>query len=102
MVLAGCAPFGPTLTNKTVVGIDHASLHTSEDVAAPLPYWQKQGWIIKYVPPYAPELHRIDSLWRRLTYPWLPFAAYAWLNALREAWETILSHVGSAYHITFA
>jgi hypothetical protein len=33
---------------------------------------------------------------------WLPFSAYECLNALSEALETILSHVGSEYQITFA
>jgi hypothetical protein len=91
-----------TLTKQPVVVIDHASIHTSAEFAARLPYWKKQGLIIQYLPPYAPELHLIDILWRRSTYTWLPFSAYACLNALREALETILSHVGSAYHITFA
>jgi len=41
-------------------------------------------------------------LWRRIKYTWLPFSAYECLNALIEALETILSHVGSEYQITFA
>src|SRR5437667_1700649 len=56
-----------------------------------MPSWKKQGLIIKYLPPYAPELNLIEILWRRIKYTWLPFSAYACLNALIEALEDILS-----------
>jgi transposase len=62
----------------------------------------QHGLIIKYLSPYSPELNLIEILWRRIKYTWLPFSAYACLNALSEALETILSHVGSEYQITFA
>jgi hypothetical protein len=94
--------FCQTPTKKTVVVIDHASIHTSEAFEDRLPSWKKKGLIIKYLPPYSPELNLIEILWRRITYTWLPFSAYACLNALSEALETILSHVGSEYQITFA
>ena len=66
------------------------------------PHWKKHGLIIKYLSPYSPELNLIEILWRRIKYTWLPFSAYACLNALSEALETILSQVGSEYQITFA
>jgi hypothetical protein len=98
---ACCATLCHTLTNKTVVIIDNASIHTSEEFADRLPYWKKTGLIIKYLPPYSPELNRIEILWRRIKYTWLPFSASECLNALSEALETILSRVGSEYQITF-
>jgi len=55
-----------------------------------IPYWKKQGLIIKYLPPYSPELNLIEILWLRIKYTWLPFSAYACLNALIEALEDIL------------
>jgi transposase len=102
VVIACFDAFCHTITKKTVVVIDNASIHTSEDFEDRIPYWKKPGVILKYLPPYAPELNLIDILWRRITYTWLPFSAYECLNALREALETILSHVGSEYQITFA
>src|SRR5713101_2289831 len=101
-VIACFDTFCQTLTKKTVVVIDNASIHTSEAFEDRLPYWKKKGLIIKYLPPYSPELNLIEILWRRIKYTWLPFSAYACLNALSEALETILSHVGSEYQITFA
>ena len=102
-VVSACfATFGQTRTPKPVVVIDKASIQTSDAFADRLPDWKKQGLIIQYLPPYAPELHLIEILWRRLKYTWLPFSAYECLNALSEALETILSRVGSEYQITFA
>jgi transposase len=102
-VVIGCFDaFGHTITHKTVVVMDNASIHRSEAFAERLPSWKKQGLIIKYLPPYSPALNLIEILWRRIKYTWVPFSAYACLNALIEALEDILSQVGSAYQITFA
>ena len=102
VVLACFAAFCHTITKKTVVVIDNASIHTSEEFADRIPYWKKQGLILKYLPPYSPELNLIEILWRRIKYTWLPFSAYTCLNALSEALAAILSGVGSEYQITFA
>ena len=102
VVIACFDDFCQTITQKTVVVIDNASLHRSEDFEDRIPSWKKKGLIIKYLPPYSPELNLIEILWRRMKYTWLPFSAYECLNALNEALETILSQVGSKYQITFA
>jgi len=102
-VVIGCFDaFCHTITQKTVVVMDHASLHRSEAFEDRIPDWKKQGLIIKYLPPYSPAFNLIEILWRRITYTWLPFSAYACLNALIAALEDILSQVGSKYQITFA
>jgi transposase len=102
VVIACFDAFWQTITTKTVVVVDNASSHRSEAFAARMPYWKKHGLIIKYLSPYSPELNLIEILWRRIQYTWLPCSAYECLNALSEALEAILSHVGSAYQITFA
>jgi hypothetical protein len=102
VVIACFDAFCQTITKKTVVIMDHASIHTSEEFEHRIPSWKKQGLVIKYLPPYSPELNLIEILWRRIKYTWLPFSAYESLNALSEALEAILSHVGSEYQITFA
>jgi transposase len=102
VVIACFDAFCQTITKKTVVIMDNASIHTSEEFEHRMPYWKKQGLVIKYLSPYSPELNLIEILWRRIKYTWLPFSAYESLNALSEALEAILSHVGSEYQITFA
>src|SRR5262245_464284 len=102
VVIACFDAFCQTITKKTVVIMDNASIHTSEEFEHRMPYWKKQGLVIKYLSPYSPELNLIEILWRRIKYTWLPFSAYESLHALSEALEAILSHVGSEYQITFA
>ena len=102
-VVIGCFDdFCTTLTKKTVVAVDNASVHRSEEFEDRLPHWKKQGLIVKYLSAYSPELNLIEILWRRIKYSWLPFSAYDGLNALIEALEKILRDVGSEYQITFA
>jgi transposase len=102
VVLACFDAFCRTITTKTVVVVDNASIHRSEECEDRVPYWKQHGLIIKYLPPYSPELNLIEILWRRIKYDWLPFSASACLNAMIEALDDILSHVGSKYQITFA
>ena len=102
VVIACFDAFCQTITKKTVVVVDNASIHRSEEFEDRMPHWKQHGLIIKYLSPYSPELNLIEILWRRIKYTWLPFSAYACLNALSEALETILSQVGSEYQITFA
>jgi transposase len=102
VVIACFDAFCKTIKQKTVVMIDNASIHRSEEFEDRIPFWKKQGLIIKYLPTYSPELNLIEILWRRIKYDWLPFSAYQCLNAMIEALEDILSHVGSKYQITFA
>jgi transposase len=102
VVIACFEEFSKTLKKKTVVVMDNASVHTSEEFEECLPQWKKKGLIIKYLTPYSPELNLIEILWRNIKYAWLPFSAYQCLNALREALENILKNFGSKYQITFA
>jgi transposase len=102
VVIACFEELSKTLKKKTVVVMDNASVHTSEEFEECLPQWKKQGLIMKYWTTYSPELNLIEILWRNITYAWLPFSAYQCLNALREALENILKNFGSEYQITFA
>jgi len=103
VVIACFDAFCQTITKKTVVVVGQC-IHPQEpkNLKDRIPHWKKHGLIIQYLPPYSPELNLIEILWRRIKYTWLPFSAYACLNALSEALETILSQVGSEYQITFA
>jgi transposase len=66
-----------------------------------IPQWVKRGLIIKYLPPYSPELNLIEILWRFMKYDWVPFSAYMSLQHLLQAGEDILQRCGTAYTIAF-
>ena len=67
------------LTKKPIVIIDNASIHTSNEFRENLPKWESKNLIIKYLPPYSPELNLIEILWRFIKDKWLPFSAYFFL-----------------------
>ncbi len=101
-IVIGCFDaFCETITKKTVVIIDNAPIHTSHALLKKIPQWKKKGLLLKFLPPYCPELNLIEILWRFIKYRWLPFLAYLSYDALVMAVEDILVKVGSKYTIEF-
>lgn len=94
--------FRSRLRRKTVVVIDNAPIHTSEEFQECVATWRKRGLIIYAIPEYSPELNLIEIPWRKIKYEWLPFSAYQSFEALRDALMEIFSGIGSKYRITFA
>ena len=85
----------------TLVILDNAPIHHSEAIAQGVERWLAKGVGIHFLPPYCPEWNRIEILWRKIKYDWLPFSASTSFAALKEALLDIFSSVGSKYQITF-
>ena len=85
----------------TYVFVDNAPMHRSHDFIKEIPKWVKRGLIIKYLPPYSPELNLIEILWRFMKYLWLPFSAPTSFACLRRAVAQILKQFGTEYTIDF-
>ena len=102
VVVACFDVFSQSLTTKTVVVMDNASIHRSEEFVDQIPRWKKKGLFIKNIPEYSPELNLIEILWRKIKYEWMPFSAYQCLTSLIGALEDILRKFGAEYRITFA
>lgn len=90
------------LVRPSVVVLDNATMHRSAAFKACLARWQQQGLQVQYLPSYSPELNRIEHLWRKIKYLWLPLRAYVDFKSLVEALEEILVGVGTKYRITFS
>jgi len=58
VVIACFDAFCKTIKQKTVVMIDNASIHRSEEFQDRIPYWKKQGLIIKFT-----TVHFFSSKW---------------------------------------
>ena len=90
------------MNKKTVVVLDKASIHTSEQFQAQSSQWEQQGLILKFLPKDSPELNLMEILWKHMKYYWLPCSAYLSFEDLKEALTHILINVGKEHHISFA
>ena len=102
VVIACFNRFAKRITKKTIVIIDNASMHTSKAFLNNIEGWKSKGLIIQNIPPYSPELNRIEILWRKIKYEWLDFSAYESFQSLKENLKNILANIGQKYKISFA
>jgi hypothetical protein len=56
--------FSQQVTKRTYVLLDNSPMHRAQEFIRHIPTWVKRGLIIKYLPPYSPELNLIEILWR--------------------------------------
>jgi transposase len=101
VVVACMDQFSEKLNKKSYVLLDNAPMHRSKGFVHHIPKWVRKGLIIKYLPPYSPELNVIEILWRFIKYYWLPFSAYVSFQHLCAAVEEILKQFGTKYTIDF-
>jgi len=102
VVVACFNEFCKRIDKKTIVIIDNAPVHHSDEFMENIPEWEKKGLILKYLPKYSPELNSIEILWRFIKYHWLPISAYISYENLVNSVEYILRNVGVEFHIDFA
>lgn len=89
------------IEKRTYVLLDNAPMHRSKAFIQQISRWVKKGLIVKYLPPYSPELNLIEILWRFMKYYGLPFPAYASFQSLVAAVEDVLNRFGTDYRIAF-
>jgi hypothetical protein len=74
-----------------IVALDNASAHVSKVVKAAIPALEAAGVTLFYLPPYSPELNRIEELWRHVKYEELPTRSYQTVDDLRATVESALT-----------
>jgi transposase len=68
-----------------VVVLDNAGLHTSRAVKAERPGLARRGVYLYYLPPYSPELNRVEAVFRQVKYHRMPRRSHDTLAGLRTA-----------------
>jgi len=63
--------------------------------------WLRAQVRVWFLPPYSPELNRIEVLWKKIKYEWLPWEASANFEALRNALQEIFLNLGGKYQVNF-
>jgi transposase len=88
--------------HQTVVVIDNAPIHRSQEFEEKIQEWEKLGLKVYFLPTYCPSLNKIEMLWEKIKYDWLSWEAYSSYKNLCEELDKILSQIGSKYRITFS
>ena len=89
-------PAGYRRERPCVIVLDNASAHASKAFKAALAALAAAGVTVYYLPPYSPELNRIEEVWRHVKHEDLPTRSYQTLGELRSAVETALANHRSA------
>ena len=96
-------PLLATLAQPTVLVLDNASIHKARWVRQHLAAWAAQGLTLLFLPPYCPELNRLEILWRFCKHYWLTPEAYQTPLSLLLHVADLLRLIGTPdYQVTFA
>ena len=75
----------PSSDVPRVVVLDNAGIHTSKVVKAARPGLAKLGIYLYYLPPYSPELNRIEPVFRQVKHHDMPTRSFTSREELRVA-----------------
>ncbi len=101
IVIAVFNSFVETITKKTVVVLDNASIHTSQKFKDQVKKWKEKGLLLFFLPPYSPQLNPIEQLWKFMKYYWMEFDAYTSAKNLENYIEKVIIGYGNEYEINF-
>jgi transposase len=94
--------FSLQLQKQTVVVLDNARIHTAQKIKERIPYWQKRGLYIFYLPPYCPHLNIIERLWKEIKGRCIRPEDYRTFDDLHYATNNCLKQVGKSIIIKFS
>ena len=83
-----------------LVILDNASIHKSKEIREMLEVLKKEGLELYFLPPYSPELNRIEKFWHKMKYELMEFK-HRTSETLETAVDKVLSGFGIDYQFTF-
>ena len=83
-----------------IVILDNASVHAARALRPYLRLLETRGLRLYFLPPYSPELNRIEKLWHKMKYEWLAFKARDAETHEADV-DAILQGFGEDYRFTF-
>lgn len=102
LVIAFLDDFAEKITQKTVIVLDNATIHHSEEFKDKIAEWEQKDLYIFYLPTYSPHLNLIETLWRMIKYRWLKAKDYANFETMTNAVENIILDIGKNLKINFS
>lgn len=101
MAIAFLDDFAGQMAQPTVVVLDNASIHRSQQFLKRVAGWQQQGLYLFFLPKYSPHLNLIEILWRKIKYEWLAYEHLTSQDQLDQQLKRILTQFGTQYTINF-
>ncbi|WP_020652331.1 transposase, partial [Massilia niastensis] len=84
-----------------IVLLDNAAIHKGEAMEKRRWHWARQGLHLYYLPPYSPELNRIEILWKHAKYFWRRFVAMNG-TALLDEIRSLMQGFGTEFTVNFS
>lgn len=94
--------FSCDIKRTTFVVLDNARIHKTKAIGERIPYWQKRGLYLFFLPPYSPHLNIAETLWRKLKKEWLDPPDYLSKDSLAYALDRCLADMGNGQKINFS
>jgi hypothetical protein len=101
-VLECLEQFSFEISKTTFIAMDNPLIHKAKAIKERVPYWQKRGLYIFFLPPYSPHLNMAETLWRKLKKEWLNPEDYLSKDKLFYAINRCLANVGVNLKINFS
>jgi transposase len=101
LIIAFIDDFAKTITQRTVIILDNATIHHSDAFKDKIDEWEQMDLYIFFLPTYSPHLNLIETLWRKIKYEWLKPQDYLDFDTLTNAIENIVLEVGKKFKINF-
>ena len=80
--------------------LDNASIHKSKEIQPLVELLKRRGLTLYFLPPYSPELNRIERLWHKVKHTWLVPKCRD-KQTLEADVEEIMDNLGFKYQFAF-
>jgi transposase len=84
-----------------IVLLDNAAIHKRAAMEKKRRRWARHGLHLYYLPPYSPELNRIEIVWKHAKYFWRRFVAKNGAALLDEI-RSLMKGFGTGFTVNFA
>lgn len=88
------------VTKPLTIILDNASIHKARAIEPLIRVLRSKGVTLYFLPPYCPELNRIEKLWHLVKHTWMP-ARHRDAPTLERDVSEILDNVGTRFHMAF-
>lgn len=95
MIISWIDDFVASLNKLTVIVLDNAPWHKSQQFMNKVDEWKEMGLFIVHLPTYSPHLNPIEILWKKMKYEWLQPKDYVSKETFHQAINHILKNYNS-------